>query len=172
VEGVAQRDEQAMQKFPHRYSVVATGDASDDIELVSGSLPPLHSAPPTEFDGPGDRWSPETLLVAAVAGCYVLTFRVGARASRVDWTWLRCDVSGTLERVDNATRFTAFEVCASLSIPPTTDAGKARQALEKAKRQCLISNSLTGTIHLVIDIDIDVVISPEPVATNLRGVES
>ena len=89
-----------MQKLPHRYVVVAAGDTLDDIELASHSLPPLRSAPPTEFDGPGDRWSPESLLVGAVAGCYVLTFRAVARASRVSWTWLRCDVSGTLERID------------------------------------------------------------------------
>jgi organic hydroperoxide reductase OsmC/OhrA len=154
-----------MQKFPHRYVVVAAGDTLDDIELASGSLPLLHSAPPTEFDGPGDRWSPETLLVGAVAGCYVLTFRAVARASRVSWTWLRCDVSGTLERIDNATQFTVFDVRARLSIPPTMDARQARQAMERAERQCLISNSLKAAIHLVIDIAIDdVVIQHEPIA--------
>ena len=154
-----------MQNFPHRYVVVAAGDTLDDIELASGSLPPLPSAPPTEFDGPGDRWSPETLLVAAVAGCYVLTFRAVARASRVSWTWLRCEVGGTLERVDNAPQFTAFEMRASLSIPPTMDAQQARRALEKAESQCLISKSLKGTVHLTIAIDIDdVVIQPEVVA--------
>lgn len=158
-------DEPAMQKFPHRYVVVAAGDTLDDIELASSSLPPLRSAPPTEFGGPGDRWSPETLLVGAVAGCYVLTFRAVARASRLSWTWLRCDVSGTLDRVDNATQFTAFDVRARLSISPTTDAGQARRALERAESQCLISQSLKATIHLAIDIDIDdLVIQPEPVA--------
>jgi organic hydroperoxide reductase OsmC/OhrA len=154
-----------MQNFPHRYVVVAAGDALDDIELASGSLPPLQSAPPTEFDGPGDRWSPETLLVAAVAGCYVLTFRAVARASRVSWTWLRCEVDGTLERIDKAPQFTAFDMRASLSIPPTMDAQQARRALEKAESQCLISKSLKGTVHLTIAIDNDeVVIQPEVVA--------
>lgn len=154
-----------MQKFPHRYVVVAAGDTVDDIEVASGSLAPLRAAAPTEFDGPGDRWSPETLLVGAVAGCYVLTFRAVARASRVSWTWLRCEVTGTLERVDNGAQFTAFDLRARLSIPPTMDAGQARRALEKAERQCLISTSLKAPIHLTIVIDIDdVVIEPEAVA--------
>jgi organic hydroperoxide reductase OsmC/OhrA len=145
--------------------VVAAGDTLDDIELASGSLPTLRSAPPVEFDGPGDRWSPETLLVGAVAGCYVLTFRAVARASRVSWTWLRCDVSGTLERVDHATQFTAFDVHAHLSIPPTMDADQARRALEKAEGQCLISNSLKATIHVTTAIEVDdVEIRAEPVA--------
>jgi|KBSMisStandDraft_5_1062788.scaffolds.fasta_scaffold40103_2 organic hydroperoxide reductase OsmC/OhrA len=154
-----------MQKFPHRYVVIAAGDTLDDIELASDSLPPLRSAPPTEFDGPGDRWSPETLLVGAVAACYVLTFRAVARASRVSWTWLRCEVGGTLKKVDQALQFTDFEVRARLNIPATMDVTQARWALEKAERQCLISNSLKGTKHLTIAIEIDdIVIQPEAVA--------
>jgi organic hydroperoxide reductase OsmC/OhrA len=155
----------AMQQFPHRYEVVAAGDTLDDIELASGALPVLRSAPPVEFDGPGDRWSPETLLVGAVAGCYVLTFRAVARASRVAWTWLRCEVTGTVERVDKGAQFTEFGVRARLSIPPTMDAQLARRALEKAENQCLIAKSLKATIHLAIEIDIDdVEIQPSAVA--------
>ena len=95
----------------------------------------------------------------------MLTFRAVARASRVSWTWLRCEVSGTLDRVDHATQFTAFDVRAHLSIPATMDAGQARRALERAEGQCLISNSLKATIRLSIDIAVDdVVIERAPVA--------
>ena len=62
-----------MQAFPHHYAVVATADMHSDVALEGKGLPPIASAPPTEFGGPGDRWSPETLLVAAVADCFVLT---------------------------------------------------------------------------------------------------
>jgi organic hydroperoxide reductase OsmC/OhrA len=155
-----------MQKLPHRYRVVAAGDAADPIELASGTLPPLDAAPPVEFDGPGDRWSPETLLVGAMAGCFVLTFRAVARASRLPWTALRCDVSGTLDRIDNATQFTAFDIHALLSIPPATDPLQARRALEKAERGCLISNSLKATMHVTIDID--VVRTPAEPVTNVQ----
>ena len=154
-----------MQNFPHRYEVVAAGDMLDDIELESDSLPPLRLAPPAEFDGPGDRWSPETLLVAAMAGCYVLTFRAVARASRVSWTWLRCEVGGTLERIDKAPQFTAFDMHVRLSIPPTMDEEQARRALEKAESQCLVSKSLKGTVRFTSEIDVDEVVrQPEPVA--------
>jgi organic hydroperoxide reductase OsmC/OhrA len=152
-----------MQKFPHRYVAVATGDTLDDIELACESLPPLLSAPPMEFDGPGDRWSPETLLVGAVAACYVLTFRAVARASRVSWTWLRCEVIGTLARIGNAPQFTEFELRAHLSIAPTMDVEQARRALEKAESQCLISKSLKATMNLMITINIDDVVIPPKV---------
>ena len=152
-----------MQNLPHQYDVVASGRSSDAIELASDSLPPLFAAPPIEFGGPGDQWSPETLLVGAVAGCFVLTFRAVARASQVSWTSLRCDVSGTLERVDNATQFTRFDVRARLSIPAATNGLQARRALEKAERSCLISNSLKAAIHLTIDVKVDMTLR-EPLA--------
>ena len=56
-----------MQELPHRYRVKGTGRITCDIELTAARLPVLQSASPAEFGGPGDRWSPETLLVGAVA---------------------------------------------------------------------------------------------------------
>ena len=72
-----------MHPFPHHYSVVAKADAQGDVALESQRLPTIPSAPPTEFGGPGNRWSPETLFVAAVADCFVLTFRGISRGDAV-----------------------------------------------------------------------------------------
>src|SRR6185369_14507728 len=130
-----------MQPFPHHYAATATGLADGDVELSAPNLPALRSASPAEFDGPGDRWSPETLLLAAIGDCLILTFRAVARASGLAWTSLECDVAGTLDRVDRTTRFVAFEIRARLQVPGGTDPDRARQALEKAERGCLISNS-------------------------------
>jgi organic hydroperoxide reductase OsmC/OhrA len=143
-----------MQAFPHHYTVEASGSGTDDVELNADGLPTLRSASPIPFDGPGDRWSPETLLIAAVGDCLILTFRAVARASGFAWTSLECDVTGTLDRIDRTTRFVAFDVCARLHVPRGTDPDRARQMLEKAERSCLISNSLNGAIHLIPTIDV------------------
>jgi organic hydroperoxide reductase OsmC/OhrA len=115
----------------------------------------MTSASPAEFDGPGDRWSPETLLTAAVADCLVLSFRAVARASRLPWIALYCRATGTLDRLDGVTQFTAFAVEARLRVPATTDAVSARRALEKAERICLIANSLKAAVHLTITVDVE-----------------
>jgi len=143
-----------MQHFPHRYRVSASAGETGDIELTAAALPAIASAPPAEFDGPGDRWSPETLLVAAVGDCLLLTFRAVARASRVPWTSLHCDVTGTLARVDSVTQFTAFDIRATLTIPPGTSAETAREAVERAERHCLVGNSLKAAITLTVDVEI------------------
>ena len=144
-----------MQNYPHHYAVLARGEAMGDISLEGYHLPNLQTAAPPEFDGPGDRWSPETLLVAAVADCFVLTFRGVARAMNVPWVSLECDVVGTLERPERVTQFTRFDLTARLRLPAGTDPERARQTLDKAERGCLIANSLKGVSHLEVRLEID-----------------
>jgi organic hydroperoxide reductase OsmC/OhrA len=141
-----------MQEFPHHYTVAAAAAGPDDVQLTAERLPALHSAAPAEFDGPGDRWSPETLLVGAVGDCFIHTFRAVARASRIEWTSVRCDVTGTVERIDRVTRFTKFEIHAHLMVPAGTEPDRARRALEKAEHNCLISNSLNARVDLIAEV--------------------
>jgi peroxiredoxin-like protein len=144
-----------MQEFPHHYTVTAQALAQGDVHLSAPHLSHLFSASPAEFDGPGDCWSPETFLVGAVGDCLVLTFRAVARASKLPWSSLHCNVTGTLDHVDRATQFTNFEVRARLEVPAGTDPEQARRVLEKAEHNCLISNSLKGAVRLIPDIEIE-----------------
>lgn len=141
-----------MLPFPHTYAASAAGTASGAVSLASPGLPNLDSAAPAEFGGPGDHWSPETMLCAALADCFVLTFRAVARAARFEWQRLECKTEGILDRVDGVSRFTRYTTIATLTVPAGTDAAKARQLLEKAEHGCLIANSVTGERDLVIQI--------------------
>jgi organic hydroperoxide reductase OsmC/OhrA len=143
-----------MQDYPHRYTVTAAGAPDGDVVLEGAALPPIMSAPPSQFGGPGDRWSPETLLVAAVADCFILSFRAIARATKLPWDSVECAVSGTLDRVGKVPQFTEFHVIATLRVPPGGDEAKARQALERAEQICLITNSLKGTAHLDARVEV------------------
>jgi len=137
-----------MQDLPHQYLVSADAKSSGNVVLSSDGVADLPSAPPAEFGGPGDQWSPESLLVAAVADCFILSFRAIARASRLDWDSLTCNVDGTLDRVDRVTQFTGFKVSATLHVPSGSDEEKAQRLLEKAEHACLITNSLKAESEL------------------------
>lgn len=137
-----------MQDLPHHYSVSALAEVDGDVTLTSAGIPALPSASPAQFDGPGDRWSPETLLVGAAADCFILTFRAVARASKLSWSALRCEVTGTLDRVERTTQFVSFDLSAELHLGEGTNEELARRALEKAEHACLIANSLKGPVHL------------------------
>lgn len=141
-----------MQDLPHHYLVNASTEADGNVELKADNLPLLVTAPPAEFGGPGDQWSPETLLVGAVADCFALTFKAIARASKLEWNNLECSAEGVLDRVDRVTRFTAVTVTARLTVPAGTDVDKAQRLLEKSETACLVTRSLLAEPHLVTEV--------------------
>ena len=141
-----------MQAYPHVYQVTATAGAEGQVQLAAAGVDTLASAPPVEFDGPGDLWSPETLLTAAVADCFILTFRAVARGARFAWESLDCRVAAGLARVDGGARGTRFTTHARLSVAAGSDAAKAHQLLEKAEHACLVANSLVGSRALVVEL--------------------
>ena len=143
-----------MHPFPHHYQVKATDQGVESVTISAQSLPDILSAPPVEFEGPGNQWSPETLLIAAVAGCFVLSFKAVADASKFEWTSLECQTHGTLDQVDRVTRFTAFKNTVNLKIPAGSSDSQARRLLDKAEQICLISNSLTADVQLDVQIEI------------------
>jgi len=141
-----------MRDLPHHYRATAHGGSEPDVLLESPGVSTLRSDTPSEFGGPGDRWSPETLLVAAVADCFVLTFRAVASASKLPWTTVTCEVEGTLDRVDRAIQFTHLAIDARLTITDPADEERARRALVKAESNCLITNSLKATVDFRAEV--------------------
>jgi len=137
-----------MHPYPHTYIAAAAAEPSGLVSVTSNQLPRLETAAPPEFDGPGGVWSPETLLCASLADCFILTFRAVSRAAWPDWLRLECRVEGALERVERTPQFTRFTTFATLGVPLGTDIDKARELLEQAEHGCLIANSMRGERHL------------------------
>ena len=142
-----------MLPLPHTYVVTAIPAAAGGIDLMTAGTLPLSTAAPAEFDGPGDHWSPETLLVGAAADCFAITFRGVARASRLNWTEMACEASGTLDRVDGAMRFTRLDLHVRVALPPHASEELARRVIDKVTRNCLITNSLNADVHVHTTID-------------------
>jgi organic hydroperoxide reductase OsmC/OhrA len=141
-----------MEPFPHHYPVRALSKPTGSVALSAPGLPALSSNAPREFDGPGDEWSPESLLCAAVADCFTLTFRAIAQASKLGWHELDVAVEGTVDRVEGGMRFTALAVRARLGVPAGTDAARAQRMLEKAEKGCLVSRSLAVPVSLDAEV--------------------
>ena len=140
--------------LPHQYSSTGSAKPAGNVELSSGDLPSIQSAPPAAFGGPGDQWSPEDLLVAAVADCFVLSFRAIAAASKFEWNELTCSVTGTLDKVERAIQFTEVTVQAKLSVSADADQDRAQRLLEKAKQTCFVTNSLNVEPTLETEINV------------------
>jgi len=78
-----------MKPLPHDYEVTLTGASAGYATVSAAGLPDLTTAPPAEYEGPGDAWSPEHLLLAAVNACFLFTFRAVAKASHLEFVEAR-----------------------------------------------------------------------------------
>jgi peroxiredoxin-like protein len=141
-----------MKPLPHRYGVLLGGGATGYATLSGAGLPNLASAPPTEFDGPGDAWSPEQLLLAAVATCFMFTLRAVAQVSRMDFISVELAAEGTVDRSDGKMRFAEIVLRPRLQVPAGTERERALRILEKAEKTCLVSASLATPIRLEPEI--------------------
>ena len=137
-----------MQAFPHHYIARASGSPQGAVAVSGRDTEVLSCAPPVEFGGPGDLWSPEELLLGAVANCFVLSFRAIARASKLEWLELECSAHGTLDRLERVTQFTELSVVAELKIADGALSEKAGKLLEEAEASCLITNSMKAQCRL------------------------
>lgn len=141
-----------MESYPHHYAIHATAEAEGSVTLDSEGLPSLSTAAPPQYGGPGGQWAPETLFVAAVADCFILTFRAVATASKLAWHDITCDAEGSVDRQDGAIQFTELHLRARLTLPDGGDADRAKRLLDKAKKACLVTNSLKCEPALTADV--------------------
>ncbi len=142
-----------MQGLPHDYTATASSTAESLVTASVEGQPDLTLAPPSGFGGPGDIHSPEDLQVAAVASCFILSFKAIARASKLEWESLQVSVSGTLDQVERAIQFTGFTTHARLTLPAESSRDKAERLLEKAEQSCFITNSLRAASALEIELE-------------------
>ncbi|TNE80938.1 MAG: OsmC family peroxiredoxin [Gammaproteobacteria bacterium] len=131
-----------MKALPHAYraSTYGTPDTHLISTLENGCT--LEVAAPRNFNGPGDTWTPEEMLLGAVANCLALTFKAIASAVHLEWLEIHCQSEGELDKVDHGIKFTRIDSHARLVIASLGDREKAETALLKTERNCFVSNSL------------------------------
>lgn len=138
--------------FHHFYSASASAQPEGNVKLDVEGLQSLESAAPKEFGGPGGQWSPEDLVAAAVADCFVLSFRAIAAASKFAFKDIQCTATGELDKADTGVQFVGFKVEAKLTVDADADQDRAANILKKAKGACFITNSLKAPAELETQI--------------------
>ena len=141
-----------MKPLPHHYEADLTGGPSGCALTAAPNVPALCVAEPLEYDGPGDRWTPEHLLLASVEACLLLTFRARARYARLSYESVHVHATGTVDRFEGVTRFTEIVLHARVGVSPGTDIERIKQVLEKSEQTCLVTASLSTPIRLIPEI--------------------
>jgi peroxiredoxin-like protein len=110
--------------------------------------PDIEVATPPEFKGHPDIWSPEDLFVASANICLMTTFLAFAERAGLAFSSYESEAEGRLELVEGKFQFTAIMLKPTITLQPGADAGKAKELIEKAEANCLISNSMKATVTL------------------------
>ncbi len=148
-----------MSALPHQYVVSLSAQPETNFDANAEGLPPLLIAPPSNFGGPGDQWSPEDLLVASLSSCLILSFRAIARISKLAWSDFDCKCTGTLDKLTegeakNKMAFTHFDTQVTLTVNNESDVEKAEKLVHKAEANCLVSNSLNCSKSLSVNVQV------------------
>lgn len=132
--------------------------------IVEGESIPrtINFAAPSEFGGEPGLWTPEHLLLAAVATCYVATLRAVAEASKLEFEGVEVPVEGKIEKLEGGFKFTRITLRPVVIIHDEKDRERIGRVLEKAEHVCLVSRSL----------DCGMVLEPTIQVANLVGTPS
>ena len=118
------------------------------VELEHAAPRLIHFSAPPEFGGEPGLWTPEHFLLAAVASCFVATFRGVARNSKLDFQGIEVSVEGVIEKDGGSLRFTRLTVEPALIILAEEERERALRLLEKSEKICLIARSLSSLVRL------------------------
>ena len=139
----------------HTYRVTAWW-SSERTGLAKSDAAPnaIHFSAPPQFGGMEGRWSPEDLLLSAVAGCFTTTFKAIAGNSLFEYTDLEVMVEATVEKTPRGYCFTAIAIMPKLTIPEGQSDEKALELLRTTEKLCLISRALTTPKHFAPRIEV------------------
>jgi peroxiredoxin-like protein len=144
----------AHHKIEQTYCVNAwwtsgrTGIAESDSALNA-----IHFTAPKEFGGLEGGWTPEDLVLAALAGCFTTTLRAIAGA-QFNISDLQVEARGTVRKVNSGYRFTEIVIRPTLRIDDLSQREQALELLKETESLCLIARALITQLTFEPQIEV------------------
>src|SRR5260370_793825 len=105
-------------KDEYKYCVVAWWSSGRTGIAKCESAPnAIHFTAPPPFGGLEGRWTPEELLMTALASCFTTTFHAIASSSKFEYTDLAVEAEGTVSKTDTGYGFSEIVVRPTLTTP-------------------------------------------------------
>jgi organic hydroperoxide reductase OsmC/OhrA len=104
----------------------------------------IHFSEAAELGGLEGRWTPEQLLLCALAGSFTTTFHEVARSSKFEYTDLEVEVEGSVRRNrSTGSGFSEILVRPRLTVSSEEQREAGLALLRKTKAVCMISRAIT-----------------------------
>lgn len=134
-----------------RFPVQAHWFVGRLTRLGAPGKPPFRVATPPEFkEGIAGIWSPEELLVGALATCYELTLAAIAERRGIPLNTLEVGASGHVERLSGGYEFTLIELDVELTTAPGREL-EAEEVARLAKRHCIVGRALEVPVRVRVE---------------------
>jgi organic hydroperoxide reductase OsmC/OhrA len=138
----------------HSYRVAAWWTSGRTGLAKSNSAPnAIHFTAPKEFGGLEGRWTPEELLLAAVAGCFTTTVR-SISGDQFNFTDLQVEASGTIRKSRFGYGFSEIVISPTVKITRSLEREHALDLLKKAERLCLVSRAIDVPLRFEPKIEV------------------
>lgn len=118
----------------NRFGEVFVGEEKQSRGLVN---------PPPVFGGFEGTYSAEDMILASLASCQMSSFLFFVDANGINLISYENNVTGTLTKGKDGFSYTHFRIDVNVVVG-SGHTEKAEEAIELAKRFCIISNSLKG----------------------------
>lgn len=145
----------------HQYRVTAWWTSGRSGLAKSDTAPnAIHFTAPTQFGGVAGSWTPEELLLAAVAGCFTTTLRAIATGAKSDFTDLEVEASATLRKMESGYGFCEIVLRPTLRISDEAEVRHALDLLRRAERLCLVSRAFAMPLRFEPQLEVTPALSP------------
>jgi organic hydroperoxide reductase OsmC/OhrA len=132
-----------VMNWAHKFRVVAWWSSARTGIAKSDSAPnAIHFTAPIEFGGIEGRWTPEDLLLGAVASCFTTTFRTIAEHAQFEYVDFQVAASGIVITNDSGCDFTGIAIRADLTVDHEEKRELGLRLLHKAHGLCLVARTL------------------------------
>lgn len=136
------------------YETEVRWESNRKGQVSSMGMPGITISSPPEFKGEAGIWTPEHLFVTSVNACTMTTFLAYAQHRNLPLVSYESDAKGMAERIDGKYRFTKIELYPHIEVHSQEAVLQARQILDNAHRDCMISNSTNVEVKIVPRIQI------------------
>jgi organic hydroperoxide reductase OsmC/OhrA len=104
----------------------------------------IHFSEAAELGGLQGRWTPEQLLLCALAGCFTTTFHDVARSAKFDFLDLEVEIEGSVRRSRTAgSSFNEILIRPRLKVHSEDQREAGLQLLRRAKSVCMLSRAIS-----------------------------
>jgi len=110
---------------------------SDQVPTV------IHFTAPVSFGGDPGRWTPEELMLAAVASCFTTTFQAIATYSKLAYADLEVAVDGDIEKTSSGFQFKSISIQPRVTVAGEELRPLAEKVLRKSEALCLVSRAIS-----------------------------